>query len=223
VAAVLAYLLWETPLVYPLKIFVVFLHELSHGLAALATGGRIEHIELSMNQGGLCVTRGGSRFLILNAGYLGSLALGAALLVTGTRSRQDRAVVALIGLATSAVTLFYVRSLFGFFYGLCAGGVLLLVATRLPAAASDLTLRVIGAVSCLYVPWDIVSDALLRDAPGSDASALAALTHVPAAVWGVLWGLLSLVVAGLALRTASVTTIEGRDRTATPPLGIGPG
>src|SRR5687767_6945732 len=30
---------WDTPVVYPLKIFVVLLHELSHALAAWATGG----------------------------------------------------------------------------------------------------------------------------------------------------------------------------------------
>jgi hypothetical protein len=202
-AALLAYALWETPIVYPLKIFVVFLHELSHGLAAVATGGQIERIELSAAQGGLCVTRGGSRFLILNAGYLGSLVLGASFVVIGARSRQDRAVVALIGFVTLAVTLVYVRSLFGFFYGLVAGSLLLLVAVRLPHAASDAALRVIGTVSCLYAVWDIASDVLLRTARDSDASVLAELTGLPAAVWGVFWSLLSLAVSGLALWLAS--------------------
>ena len=28
------WLLWDTPVVYPLKIFVVLLHEVSHGIAA---------------------------------------------------------------------------------------------------------------------------------------------------------------------------------------------
>jgi len=37
-------LLWNTPVVYPLKIFVVFMHEISHGIAAMATGGQIEEI-----------------------------------------------------------------------------------------------------------------------------------------------------------------------------------
>ena len=34
--------LWDTPLIYPLKIFVVLLHEISHGIVALATGGSIK-------------------------------------------------------------------------------------------------------------------------------------------------------------------------------------
>ena len=37
--------LWNTQFVYPLKIFVVFMHEVSHGLAALATGGSIKEIQ----------------------------------------------------------------------------------------------------------------------------------------------------------------------------------
>ena len=210
VAALLAYVFWGTPVVYPLKIFVVFLHELCHGLAAVATGGQIERIELSAAEGGLCVTRGGSRFLSLNAGYLGSLALGASFVVVGARSRYDRAVVALIGFVTLAVTLLYVRSAFGFVYGLTAGATLLLVAARLPPTASDLALRVIGAVSCLYAVWDIASDVLLRDARGSDAAALAELTGLPSAAWGLGWTLLSLGVSGWAFWLASDARMDGK-------------
>ena len=42
--------LWDTPVIYPLKIFVVLLHEISHGIAALATGGSIERITLDAEQ-----------------------------------------------------------------------------------------------------------------------------------------------------------------------------
>ncbi len=41
------WVLWPTPVVYPLKIFVVMLHELSHAIAALATGGHVVRITLS--------------------------------------------------------------------------------------------------------------------------------------------------------------------------------
>ena len=44
---VIVFMLWGTPVVYPLKILVVFMHELSHGLAAVFTGGSIEAISLS--------------------------------------------------------------------------------------------------------------------------------------------------------------------------------
>lgn len=202
-AALLALLLWDTPVVWPLRIFVVFLHELSHGLAAVATGGSIVRIELSPAEGGLCVTRGGSRFLTLSAGYLGSLAWGVLLLLAGARGRRDRAAVALLGLMTLGVTLVYVRSLFGFVYGAAAGAALLAVAWKLPAAASDAVLAVVGTVSCLYAVWDIASDVLLRDVPGSDANALGALTGIPGVVWGLFWVVTAVAVTAWALRTAA--------------------
>ena len=197
--AILALVLWETPVVFPLKIFVVFLHELCHGLAALLTGGSIERIELSVDEGGLCVTRGGWRFLILSAGYLGSMALGAVLLVLGSRSRRDRAILGVVGGITALVTLLWVRSTFGLVFGTATGGVMMLIAWKLPDWVSDAILKILGVVSCLYAVRDIASDVLFRDIPGSDANALAELTAIPAAVWGVLWVAASLVVAGVAL------------------------
>ena len=57
--AAVVYAFWSTVFVWPLRLFVVLLHEVSHGLAAVATGGRIVSIELSPAEGGLCTTAGG--------------------------------------------------------------------------------------------------------------------------------------------------------------------
>jgi hypothetical protein len=203
--ALVALVLWDTAVVYPLKILVVLLHEISHGLAAVATGGAIERIELSASEGGVCITRGGSRFLILSAGYLGSLVWGALFLVLGARTRLDRPVVGLLGLGLLAVTVVYVRSLFGFTYGVVAGAALVGVAVVLPAIVSDALLRLVGVVSCLYVVRDIASDLLLRDIPGSDANALAELTGIPGVVWGGMW----IVAAVACVITALRASLEG--------------
>jgi len=48
--------------------------------------------------------------------------------------------------------------------------------------------------------WDVATDVLLRSSPESDAAALAQLSGVPAAVWGVLWIGLSLAVLGSVVR-----------------------
>ena len=96
-------------------------------------------------------------------------------------------VIALIGLFTLVVTLMYVRTLFGFLYGLLAAAAFMLVASKLKPAASEILLAAIGVMSVLYAVWDIASDVLFRSIPSSDASALAALTGIPAFVWGVLW------------------------------------
>ena len=193
-------LLWDTFVVYPFRLFVVFLHEISHGLAAVATGGALVSIGLSFDEGGVCLTRGGWPFVILNAGYLGSLLWGALFLLLGGRRTRARSVVGLVGAFTLAVTLVYVRTWFGFLYGLLAALLLLGVAARLKPAVSEFLLAAIGATSCLYAVWDIASDVLLRHSNESDAAALARLTGIPAVLWGVAWAAFSLLVLVSVLR-----------------------
>ena len=193
-------MLWDTSVVYPFRVFVVFLHEISHGLAAVLTGGAIESIGLSPDEGGVCRTRGGSAFLILNAGYLGSLFWGAIFLVLGERRTRARTVIALVGAFTLAVTLVYVRTLFGFGYGLVTALALLAVAAKLQPAVSEVLLAAIGATSALYAVWDVASDALFRYSAESDAAALARLTGVPAVVWGLFWIAVSIAVLVYVIR-----------------------
>jgi hypothetical protein len=193
-------LLWDTFALYPFRLFVVFLHEISHGLAAVATGGSIVSIGLSVDEGGVCLTRGGWPFLILNAGYLGSLLWGALFLVLGGRRTRARSVVGVVGAFTLAVTLVYVRTGFGILYGLAAGLVLMAVAVRLRPAVSEVLLAAIGATSVLYAVWDVASDVLFRHSGQSDAAALARLTLVPAVAWGLLWVVVSVLVLVSVLR-----------------------
>ena len=195
-----AIVVWNTFVAYPFRVFVVFLHEISHGLAAILSGGELVSIGLSPNEGGVAVTRGGWRFLVLSAGYLGSLLFGALFLLLGSRRRWAPGIVGLLGIFTLVVTLVYVRTWFGLLYGLVAAGVFILFASKLKPEASEILLAAVGVMSCLYAVWDIASDVLLRSMPMSDASALADLTGVPAVVWGVLWVAASLGVIFAVLR-----------------------
>lgn len=182
-------LLWDTVLVYPIKILVVFFHELSHGLAAVLTGGSIVKIELSAAQGGLCVTRGGSRFLTLTAGYLGSLLWGGAILLSAAHTRWDRWIAGALGALVISITIIFVRPIlsFGVLFGLCAGAALMLSGWKLSEQVNDTLLRLIGLTSCLYAPLDIKSDILDRPHLRSDAVMLGELTGIPGVVWGVIW------------------------------------
>ena len=198
------WLLWDTPVILPLKILVVFFHELSHGLAALMTGGEIVRIEVVAQEGGLCVTRGGNRFLILSAGYVGSLIWGGLLLVVAARSRFDCAVSALVGILLIAATLLWVRPWFsfGFIFGLAAGGALLAVGYFLSHALNDFVLKVIGLTSCLYALLDIKSDILDRPHLKSDAAMLSDEYGLPTLFWGLLWAATAIGFALLFLAVA---------------------
>jgi len=197
----LLWFFWDSIFVYPLKIFVVLLHEWSHAAALLATGGSVERITLNPYQGGATYGLGGSAFLVLSAGYLGSLGWGA-LLVLGARSRRVRASLlnGLVGGAVVALTLIYVRGGFGIAFGLLFGCALLLAARYFSAAWNGRVLLALGLTSCLYAVLDIKSDILDRPELRSDARMLAELTGVPTLVWGALWTLIALGVSALLFR-----------------------
>lgn len=192
--------LWNTIWVYPLKLFVVLLHEASHGLAALATGGRIEEILVFPEEGGRTTTVGGNGFLITSAGYLGSMLLGAAILLVSTRTRLSQWLALLVGMGV--VTLAF-RCMPADGRAFAVGfGVVLAGTAPLPRPVSELVLRIIGVTSCLYAILDIKSDVLDHEHDSSDAAALAAMTGVPAVVWGTLWIAISIVVTFYAAKWA---------------------
>ncbi len=193
--------LWDTRIIYPLKIFVVFLHEVSHGIAAVVTGGSIQGIQISSNQGGVCQCGGGIRFVTLTAGYLGSLSWGVVMLLV-VSAKKIWHLVTLVGLAVLVftVSLMYIDGGFGMAFGVLFGLALLGIAKYLPSEIQTMTLTVMGLTSCLYAVWDIKSDVIDRPGIRSDASMLADLTGVPTVLWGVLWIGLALAVCWWLLR-----------------------
>ncbi|KIQ70672.1 Peptidase [Wenxinia marina DSM 24838] len=157
-------------------------------------------LTVDLRQGGHAITAGGSRFLILSAGYLGSLLIGAAIFLAAHRGRSDRAVLAGLGVLLGGVALWAVRDMIGF--ALCAAAALAMLAAArfLPVAAADLILRLIGLTSLIYVPLDIFDDTLRRSGEISDARLLATEIGGATVVWGALWLAVSLVVIALTLR-----------------------
>ncbi len=197
------WLLWGTPVVYPLKVFVVLLHEISHGIVAIATGGTIERIVLDPRQGGACFCPGGSAFLTLSAGYLGSLGWGAVLLLSAREAGpKSRWIVGAAGVIVVLLTLFYVRSAFGLGFGVLFGIALVASAYKLKPGVNRVLLTTLGLTSCLYAILDIKSDILDRPELRSDARMLAELTGVPTVAWGVIWIGVALLVSWLLFRRA---------------------
>jgi hypothetical protein len=180
---------WDTALVYPLKIFVVLLHELSHAMAVWATGGTVERITLDPAQGGATYFVGGSTLLALNAGYLGSLAWGG-LMFSASRAERVRAdwINAGIAVMVALLTVFFIRGPFGIAFGLVFGSGLWVVSRRVGRDVNRHILSGLGLTSALYAVLDIKSDVLDRPELQSDAFMLAEATGIGSATfWGVLW------------------------------------
>ena len=113
-AAAISIVLWFIPfaeiLTYPFRIFVTFIHEGGHAIAALLTGNSVESLSIATNASGeTYTTQGGlfSQMFVSSAGYVGSMAYGALLLILIRKSIAAR--VVLIGSAAIvlALTLIY--------------------------------------------------------------------------------------------------------------------
>lgn len=192
--------LWQTPVIIPLKILIVFLHEISHALAVSLTGGEVVSISLSPQQGGLTRARGGNVFIILSAGYVGSLLIGVLVFLIALRSKADSVLMAVFGFIILLVAALYIREWFGLGFSVGLGVLMLVSARYLPHSINDLALRVIGLTSMIYVPFDIFSDTIARSGMRSDAYMLADKFGGATVMWGGLWLLISLAAIGLCLR-----------------------
>src|SRR5215211_3495482 len=112
VAATLSVVLWFIPyaevLTYPFRIFVTFIHEGGHALAALLTGNSVASLSVATDGSGLTFTsKGGiiSQIFISSAGYLGSMVFGALLLMLIRKTVAARIVLLACAIYVFALTL----------------------------------------------------------------------------------------------------------------------
>src|SRR6266446_6649776 len=126
VATAISVVLWFIPfaevLTYPFRIFVTFIHEGGHAIAALLTGNSVAALSVAANASGeTYTTQGGliSQVLVSSAGYIGSMIFGASLLVL-----IRKAVAARIVLLGSALTILALTIIFGLIKPLLSWGAL---------------------------------------------------------------------------------------------------
>ncbi|MEP1487920.1 MAG: M50 family metallopeptidase [Algibacter sp.] len=203
---ILAMVFWNTMLVYPIKLFVVMLHEMSHGLMAVAFGGQIIEIQIDSRIGGYCLFQmepsfWGS-FMTGSAGYLGSLFWGSLILVLAVKSERDKYISLVIGIVLLGLSYFVLQSgeLFG--TAITAGlGVFMLIAFKyFGALFHDLWLKFIGITSCAYVILDIKNDLIDRTNIGSDADGIAELIGLSSVSIGVAWMIIAVLNLFFVLR-----------------------
>jgi len=199
------FFLWNTSFIYPLKILVVFFHEASHALMTILTGGTVGEMVVNVNQGGHVMSGGGSRFLTLSAGYLGSLLWGAVIYLAALKSRHDEIISGLLGLILIAITVIFVRNGFGFGFGIATGVAMIALGTYGNEFINDLMLRVIGVTSMIYAPLDIYSDTISRSHLRSDARMLAEEFGGATIMWGGIWIVVSAIILYYVVRAKGNT------------------
>jgi hypothetical protein len=232
-ATALSLCLWFLPyaefLAYPFRIFVTFIHEGGHALAAFVTGNSVRSLTvLSNGEGVVYSTNGGllSSLFVSSAGYLGSMSFGALLLWLVRHRVRPRVVLAASGALVLLLAIF-----FGFLAPLwhwSLPGLFTLVAgVALPvglfAAAKYLKPRAVTflvsflAVQCVLNAVFDLRNVLFISAftdRHSDALNMQAVTGIPSVFWALFWIVVAFVIVTLALRAY----VAGQERPSQPDL-----
>jgi hypothetical protein len=203
VALALGVVFWDSPVLWPLKLLVVMMHESGHVLATLLVGGSVQELTIDAQEAGSCISRvppgAFAKIAVYSADYLGSAVAGAAMMLATFRFRLRRWVLAASSVWLAFMGAAYAGDLFTIAFCFSTALVLALCARYLPDAVVEWMNLFIAAFSALYVVFDLRDDLWH---PGtraaSDAALLAQLTWVPAVVWAALWTLFSLTILALA-------------------------
>ena len=239
-AAVISIVLWFIPfaelLTYPFRLFVTFIHEGGHAIAALLTGNSVESLSIATNASGETYTSTGgtiSQIFVASAGYLSSMAYGALLLVLIRRSIAAR--VVLIGSAGVVLALTLIYGLFkplmsgiawsGIPFTLLAGTLLtvgLIAVARL--ASSRVTTFFVSflAVQCILNALLDLKTVFFLSSPfapavPTDAMNMANATGIPAMFWATMWIVIALGILFVSMRMY----ITSRNRALHPDMTFG--
>lgn len=170
---------------------VTVVHELGHGLVGMLCGRRFTGLVVNSDMSGHTLTRGPSRGVGLvfttAAGYPAPMLSGAALVVCAGAGRGGGVLL----LAACALLIGLLRSR--------SVGTFLAMILLFAAAAGlwwvedpGLTAAVVAGVGTLLLVggWRQLVNVALRGDRRQDPGLLAAMTHVPAGAWILLWTLI---------------------------------
>ena len=237
IAATISVVLWFIPfaefLTYPFRIFVTFIHEGGHALAALLTGNSVASLSVATNASGeTYTTQGGliSDLFISSAGYLGSMTFGALLLILIRKAVAARIVLLACGIFIFALTMifglikpiFWMTAWSGIPFTLFAGMLisvgLVLIARFASARVATFFVSFLAVQCVLNALFDLKTVFFLNAQFGAtipnDAVNMAHATGIPAIFWTVIWIAFALAILWFVMRLY----VAGRDKGYQPDL-----
>ena len=202
VSIVVSYLPFGDFAVYPLRLFVTFIHEGGHALAALLTLGSVGRLVIHANASGETYTYGGLSILISSAGYLASTAYGAGLLMLLHDGGRAKAVLTVTAAIILTLTGFFTHDSFSLFIGIALTGLLIWVAIGWSARWAHFFLSFLAVQCCLNAFYDLKTLFLISATTNlhSDAVNMQESTMIPAIFWASFWIGVSILALGFALK-----------------------
>jgi hypothetical protein len=185
-----AIIIRQIPIVsIPLNWLESYFHEISHGIAALVTGGEIMRIQLFANGAGLCTTRGGLSFVISFFGYAGATFWGWLLFKFANSHQRTAQVVSGLMIVLLLASLIFARDLLTIIIISSLAVMFVFTIKMRRLYTLQLLLKFFGLsilLNSLFSPTYLFDG---RDL--GDGAALASMTMVPELVWVLLWCVLA--------------------------------
>jgi hypothetical protein len=215
-------------LVYPIRLFVTFIHESSHAIIAVLTGGSVQSLTIATDGSGEVYSAPSGMIgglMTSSAGYLGTTAFGVLMLFLIRRSFSPNKILTALGIFVAVMTLVFtiISPVFNFLslnttfssiaFTAFAGTVLAagLVALGLFAKMRLANFAVAFlAVQCLLNAALDLINVFFINSPfvganiQTDAGNMAAATGIPGIFWVVIWMGISLLMISLGLRLYAV-------------------
>ncbi len=168
-------------IMYPVRLFVTFLHEFGHAIGAVLTGGWVEEVQINQDGSGWTRTANGNRPVTIMGGYLGSALFGNLLFYVGARWQKLVKPVLILLIIAMLVTAFYwFNSLFTTVVLLAFSMFLGLIAWKTSFGRE--ILMFLGLASVLYIIQDF------NVGPTSDLKAYEeVMVFIPAQIWMYIW------------------------------------
>ena len=241
IATIITIALWFVPwadyLVYPIRLFVTFVHEGSHALAAFLTGGSVQSLTIAADGSGAVYSAPSGwlgAIITSSAGYLGTTVFGVLLLLLIRWSVSPNKILlasgAFVGIMTVvfgllspifnflSVQVGFGSVLFTIFAGLVLTVALIALAKFANAKTANFAVAFL-AIQCLLNSLLDLKTLFFINAPFSgssiqtDAANMASATGMPSIIWVVVWIVLSLVMISIGLRVYAVTRNRAADNT----------
>ncbi len=225
-------LLWNTPIgltvLMPVNYVVTMIHELSHAITCLATGGHVSGLTIvsdGLGHGGLTYCSGGNPWLYTPAGYIGTTVVGCLLIFFSQFRILSRVLLFSLGLSVILAAVFFstgsifmpgmlFQALGSILAELIMGSMFILASLKLNDKMANLLILflsvqiVLNSLTDLTVLFQISTS--INQATFSDATNMAKISNIPPAIWSVIWATTSLAMLWLTLKISYLKSTPTR-------------
>jgi len=199
---IIAIVFKQLPLVsIPFNWLESYFHEISHGIAAIFTGGSVIRIQLFANGAGLCTTQGGIAFVISFSGYAGATLWGWGIYkLASAHQRAAQVFSVLIFVLLISSIIFWGRDLLTWLILTVLASIFLLT---IKLQKTHYLQRLMQFFGLLILLNSLSSPSYLLDGRHlGDGAALASMTFIPEIIWVLIWFSIALMALYSLYKTA---------------------